>query len=101
MPSSYFVLLRYFLRVDNVMVRINDTRLFHDFTTDYILREYTNKECGIKELKLPLPIFGDPNSLSPHLPIRTSLTEKITVNFQEEVLCESSAADIPASTTDN
>lgn len=81
MPSSFFVLLRYFLRVDNVMVRVNDTRLFHDFTTNYIIREFTNKECGIKELRLPLPMFGDPNLLSPHMPLRTAITEKLFVEF--------------------
>ncbi|XP_057660256.1 TIP41-like protein [Diorhabda carinulata] len=79
MPSSFFILLRFFLRVDNVMVRVNDTRLFHDFTTNYLLREYTNKECGIKELNLPLTMFGDPNLLSPHIPLRESIYEKIIV----------------------
>ncbi|XP_018570594.1 TIP41-like protein [Anoplophora glabripennis] len=80
MPSSFFVLLRFFLRVDNVMVRINDTRVFHDFNTDYILREYTNKECGVTELKLPLTMFGDPNLLSPYMPVRTTIYEKILFN---------------------
>lgn len=78
MPSSFFVLLRYFLRVDNVMVRVNDTRYFHDFSTDYILREYSNKECGVNQLRLPLPMFGDPNLLSPHLPLRTGIYEKLS-----------------------
>ncbi|KAG5882117.1 hypothetical protein JTB14_016880 [Gonioctena quinquepunctata] len=77
MPSCFFVLLRYFLRVDNVMVRLNDTRVFHDFSTDYILREFTNKECGVNELNLPLTMFGDPNLLSPHIPLRTAIYEKI------------------------
>ena len=30
MPTSFFLLLRFFLRVDGVMIRINDTRLFHE-----------------------------------------------------------------------
>lgn len=59
------------------MVRINDTRLFHEFSTDYVLREYTNKECGVKELSLPLTMFGDPNLLSPHMPLRDWMYEKI------------------------
>lgn len=80
------------------MVRINDTRLFHDFSTDYVLREYTSKECGIKELKLPLPMFGDPNLLSPHMPLRKSVMEKITVDSQQENSCES-LEDISASGT--
>lgn len=78
MPTSFFVLLRYFLRVDGVMVRVNDTRFFHDFCTNYVLREYTNKESGVHQLRLPLPMFGDPNLLAPHLPLRTGLYDKIT-----------------------
>lgn len=78
MPSSFFILLRYFLRVDNIMVRINDTRIFHDFSTDYILREYTNKESDTKDLNLPMAMLTDPNSLSSHLPVKDSCYEKIT-----------------------
>lgn len=77
MPSSYFVLLRYFLRVDNVLVRINDTRYFHDFTTDYVLREYTNRESLVKDLTLPLSEYVDPNLLSPNLPLCNALYQKI------------------------
>lgn len=77
MPSSFFILLRFFLRVDGVMVRINDTRIFHEFGTNFVLREYTNKECGVAELNLPLTVFGDPNLLSPHMPLRTAIYEKI------------------------
>lgn len=78
MPNVFFVLLRFFLRVDGVMVRVNDTRLFHDFTKDFVIREFTNKECGVKDLKLPLTVFGDPNLLSPHMPLKSSIIEKIT-----------------------
>lgn len=62
------------------MVRVNDTRVFHEFHKDYVLREYKNKECGFKELNLPLPMFGDPNILSQHLPLRTAYYEKLTWN---------------------
>lgn len=78
MPSSYFILLRYFLRVDNIMIRVNDTRIFHDFSTDYILREFTNKESQIKDLQLPLAMYTDPNLVSSHLPLKTATYEKIT-----------------------
>lgn len=83
MPTSFFILLRYFLRVDNVMVRVNDTRLFHDFNTDYVLREYTNRESGFRELGLPLPLFADPNLISPHLPLRTGIYEKLILSAEE------------------
>ncbi|XP_022909225.1 TIP41-like protein [Onthophagus taurus] len=85
MPSSFFVLLRYFLRVDNVMVRVNDTRLFHEFSTNYILREYTNRESGFQELGLPLPVFADPNLISQHLPLQTSIYEKLVLPNNENV----------------
>lgn len=59
------------------MLRINDTRLYHEFTTNYVLREYTNRECSFQDVKLPLNVFGNPNILSPHMPIRTSTYEKL------------------------
>jgi hypothetical protein len=31
MPSSFLVLLRLFLRVDNVLVRVRDTRFYHKY----------------------------------------------------------------------
>lgn len=62
------------------MVRVNDTRIFHDFSTNHILREFTNKESPIKDLSLPLAMFTDPNIISVHLPLRESCYEKITWN---------------------
>ncbi|XP_050307792.1 TIP41-like protein isoform X1 [Anthonomus grandis grandis] len=82
MPSSFFILQRFFLRVDGVLVRINDTRVFHDFTKDFVIREFTNKECAVKDIKLPLTLFGDPNMLSPHMPLKSSTTEKITFRIK-------------------
>lgn len=44
MPSCFLVLQRLFLRVDDVLFRINDTRIYHTFGTPYVIREYTSKE---------------------------------------------------------
>jgi len=44
MQSSVLVLLRYFLRVDGVIFRIYDTRIFHEFHKDYLIREFQQKE---------------------------------------------------------
>lgn len=44
MPSCFLVLQRFFLRVDDVLFRVNDTRLYHEFGNDYFVREYTSKE---------------------------------------------------------
>lgn len=32
MPTSFFLLLRFFLRIDGVLIRMNDTRLYHEVT---------------------------------------------------------------------
>jgi len=44
MPSCVLVLLRYFLRVDAVVFRIYDTRIFHEFHKNYFIREFQLKE---------------------------------------------------------
>lgn len=51
MKDCYYVLLRYYLRVDGVRVRLFDTRIFHEFGTDYIHREFSYRESTYKELK--------------------------------------------------
>ena len=52
MASGFLVLQRFFLRVDGVLVRINDTRLYHAAQTDYLLREYTSREAKIQDLRV-------------------------------------------------
>uniref|UniRef100_UPI0037E8DA60 TIP41-like protein isoform X2 n=1 Tax=Semicossyphus pulcher TaxID=241346 RepID=UPI0037E8DA60 len=51
MPTSFFLLLRFFLRVDGVLIRINDTRLYHEAGKDFMLREFSTRESRITELK--------------------------------------------------
>lgn len=50
MPSGFFVLLRQFIRVDRVMVRMRDTRLHHRFGWPHVLREYCESESSVAEL---------------------------------------------------
>lgn len=57
MQSGFFILLRYYLRVDDVLIRINDTRIYYEVGKDYILREYTSRESRTKELKVRIA-FG-------------------------------------------
>ncbi|EFX82260.1 TIP41-like protein [Daphnia pulex] len=77
MPSGFFVLLRFYLRVDDVLIRINDTRLYYEKDNQYILREYTSKESKAKDLKVPRVFWGDPNEISQHLSLSHSLYEKL------------------------
>mmetsp|Transcript_21995 Transcript_21995/g.24435 ORF Transcript_21995/g.24435 Transcript_21995/m.24435 type:complete len:332 (+) Transcript_21995:19-1014(+) len=51
MKDCFYALVRFYLRVDGVLVRILDTRIFHDFSTDYIIREFWHKEATYDELK--------------------------------------------------
>lgn len=80
MPSGFFILLRYFLRVDSVMIRINDTRYHYEIENDYILKEYTSRESKVDALlekKVPPTLFTIPSEIEKHLPITIKRTEKI------------------------
>ncbi|CAI2375410.1 unnamed protein product [Moneuplotes crassus] len=51
MKDCFYALVRYYLRVDGVIVRILDTRIFHDFETNHIIREFWHKEATYDELR--------------------------------------------------
>jgi len=45
MPSCWFVLLRFFLRIDKQLVKIRDTRYFCEFPNNVVVREMRHQEC--------------------------------------------------------
>lgn len=45
MKSRLLLLSRFFLRVDNVVIKIRDTRVYVDFEQDEIIREYKEQEA--------------------------------------------------------
>lgn len=53
MPTSFFVLARFWLRVDGVLFRIFDTRLYHSFSSSppLIVRETSGWEAPYKTIK--------------------------------------------------
>lgn len=51
MKDSFFGLLRDYVRIDNVIVRVIDTRYYHAFGEDYILRDFQVRETSYKNLK--------------------------------------------------
>lgn len=77
MPSSLFILARFYLRIDGVLARINDTRIYHDLSKRYILREYTNREAKLGNLSLPVSTVINPSELMNHLPLIESKYEKL------------------------
>lgn len=62
MPGSFFILLRYFLRIDGVMLRVNDTRIYHEFGQDFLLREYTTREAKVAEIRVSSYLVLEYNS---------------------------------------
>ena len=44
MPKRLLLLCRFFMRLDNVLVRIRDTRVYIEFETREIIREYIARE---------------------------------------------------------
>lgn len=66
MKDCFYALVRFYLRVDGVMVRIFDTRIFHSFGASSILREFQYKEATYEELKEAGFKFAADWSIDPH-----------------------------------
>ena len=77
MPSSFFILVRFFLRVDDVLIRMNDTRVYHEAGTNFILQEFTSKEKNIKKISNPL---ADENVIAQELDLVKESFTKIEFN---------------------
>ncbi|KAJ1974928.1 Tap42 interacting protein [Dimargaris verticillata] len=58
MPSGFFVLQRFFLRVDGVLCRIFDTRVYHEFAQPELVRERFTNERPYNEIVQQLPAAG-------------------------------------------
>ncbi|KAI0122278.1 TIP41-domain-containing protein [Daldinia grandis] len=52
------LLARVFMRLDNVVVRIRDTRVYVDFAAEEVTREYTARELGFEDVKRKLLMTG-------------------------------------------
>ncbi len=51
MPNCWYVLMRFFLRVDRTLVRLRDTRVFCDLRQpDRVVREVKHSEATLAEL---------------------------------------------------
>lgn len=51
MADCFYILVRFYLRVDGMTVRAFDTRIFHEFGTDNIHREFQYRESSYDELR--------------------------------------------------
>ncbi|KAL4880503.1 TIP41-like family-domain-containing protein [Aspergillus karnatakaensis] len=85
MPGRLLLLSRFFMRLDNVIFRLRDTRVYVDFDKLEVIREYQSKECDYEVVRQKLAhsrddipaIMRDPNRLSELLPIVDKRLERV------------------------
>ncbi|KAK7280297.1 hypothetical protein RJT34_25359 [Clitoria ternatea] len=88
MPSSWFLLLRFWLRVDGVLIRLRETRMhcvFGGSATPIILRESCWRESTFQALSaMEHPFdsgaYGDPSIISQKLPIIMHTTQRLVIS---------------------
>jgi len=66
------------------MLRINDTRIYHEFGKNYLLREYTSREAKVRDIRVSPALFLEPSAIAPHLPLITSQYHKLIISEKEE-----------------
>ncbi|CAG0883802.1 unnamed protein product [Cyprideis torosa] len=86
MPTFIFILLRFYLRVDGVVVRTIDTRFFIDTTsqTPVILREHSHREAEYKDLNFPVSVICDQNQIWQYLPIVKEEVHRLVLPTAED-----------------
>lgn len=81
MPSGFFCLQRFYLRVDNTLIRVIDTRLYCSIDSpNEILREYSERECSFTELTskaVPPHVWVDQNEVVSYLDVKKQNCEKL------------------------
>ena len=77
MPTSFFILQRFFLRVDGVVIRVYDTRIYYESHNSYLIREYSEKETLVKDLTCSPRLFIEPNEIANHLETKFSICERL------------------------
>jgi len=84
MNDSVFLLQRFFLRVDDVIIKSFDTRIYHEFGQQYLLREFMVKESNYDIIKPFLEkdptLATDVNFINSKLPVKSVVTEKIIIH---------------------
>ena len=87
MPDRLLLLARFFLRLDGVVVRLRDTRVYVEHAEERVIRQYTAKEEKYEVLQQKLRDMGknvpealrDANVLAPLLPTLEDRTDVFEV----------------------
>lgn len=91
MPNCFFILLRLFIRIDGVLFRSMDTRIFHKFGTSTIIREFSRRECPYDTIKAAListkPAPTSKNTINERANMPTS-TENAAKAHQSAILAQ-------------
>ena len=91
------MLQRFYLRVDNTLIRVYDTRIYFEVENSFVLREYSEREqevgkltvsrlrdfnflISIVTLELNREVWTDHNLIVDHLPVKKTVVEKL--NFK-------------------
>ena len=85
MNDCFFGLLRHYLRVDDVMIRIYDTRIYHEFGRNYMIREFTVKEDTYEALKEKGFKFTPQWMTDPGQSFGVADFVKVCKNFKEKI----------------
>lgn len=76
MPGFFFVLARFFLRVDHVFFRVVDTRYFYKVGEEVLVRESTTREAEFETVRLKLGSdFRDADLAASVMPVVSSTTD--------------------------
>ncbi|KAH9605490.1 hypothetical protein KSS87_011866 [Heliosperma pusillum] len=89
MPSGWYLLLRYWLRVDGALMRLRDTRMhcvFEEQSFPVILRESCWREgtfnaLATKGYPADTAAYNDPSLISPRLPVVKHSTQKLKLDY--------------------
>ncbi|EPS38190.1 hypothetical protein H072_7972 [Dactylellina haptotyla CBS 200.50] len=87
MPARLLLLARFYMRLDDVVFRIRDTRVFVEFAEGLVLREYQEREDSYDNVRQKIPpyrddipaIMRDPNQMAEYLPLRSVTVEKVVL----------------------
>ncbi|KAF9600225.1 hypothetical protein IFM89_005049 [Coptis chinensis] len=87
MPSGWFLLLRFWLRVDGVLMRLRDTRMYCSFKNNadpIVLRESCWREATFQSLSgkgypSDSAAYSDPNLISQRLPVVMHKSQKLQI----------------------
>jgi type 2A phosphatase activator TIP41 len=99
MPSCFFALQRLFIRVDDVMFRVFETRLYHEFGKPFVVRESQRRESTYAALGASLPRerskLNDANHMTPLVALQSTVLEAFDL-VPAAVAAPAAAQDEPA-----